>query len=662
MTVLRRMTIHPPSARLPSPAETKDLTTSVKETLQAETTKTPHAQNIPGGLTESLGATPPSWRSFRPDPPDRDPTNPAFRRLPTNGSVMHDDDAALDACLDAGALAYAAVQALDQKTSDPEEKAILLGELESWKKLTVQRGRISSWHLVDLNPPDATVPSDWEETAAIVAKLIMTAPITDFPPTAPFDTNAGWPCFTTGFGAKACAALMVSTPNPRAILDDGAAFCGLTHLPQSSIQAFGLTSRQGPLYKEQPYLTHQGAGSWMPTLMARGAWSRTRQVFMASYGGNAQLEPLLSQMQAGRRHLPGTWHSGDNDLRAVLAALSQNLHLAESDISGYDQSVSATLQRVAALALKAAAPHLQQEVDTWLFYESRSVISPSRQQVPGATITSTHGGTHSGQRLTAEIGTFIALTTVLTVLHRLIGQPVTTTIQRWLNRDFMLLVQGDDILLGTSQPLDTLGWRDAWREVGFECELLAGLRFLAKHRTARGALPVGGRIVQQTIANENEPIGLEWDPILVLGMQARWGIGPPSIVEPYVRAVLKTTSFAHRTGVYDGPTAHTWLTHPTHARRLQRALDLLKNDAWMQRLRKDAPYSPSAALLLEELTKFGLITEDVADLGRQTLLLHLLPKLYARSATHRIRIAVDLYNLIQSGANDDEQVSYLVKS
>jgi hypothetical protein len=229
-------------------------------------------------------------------------------------------------------------------------------------------------------------------------------------------------------------------------------------------------------------------------------------------------------------------------------------------------------------------------------------------------------------------------------------------LRRWQDSTFILVNQGDDILLASSGEIDATEWASEWLKYGLKCELLNAIRFLAKHRLPTGAHPVGGRIVQQTIANEHEPVGLHWDPILVLGMQSRWANGPPPALMEVTRAVLKSTSFAARTGVYDGPTADAWLESPTNARALADLLRRLSRDSWIQQLRREAPHSPSAQATLDALVEAGLLKEDPAMETKALALDQLISKTSTWSRRRKVDLARRLWFLVNDNASDEQVI------
>lgn len=615
-------------------------------------------QPVPANQTLTAGAMPRSWqRTFRPPLPENDPTNPAFTVLPTAGSVMHNSEAELYAAFDAARKSAEEVRNELDRTDDP----ILRGEWDVFKKITIQKGQIPSSILVSLGPPDVTVPGEWVDIGRRVLQAYRQKAIVEEPVMSPFDTNAGFPAMTVGFAAKLLSALLTMEKSADAIDELSRQFCSLVGLPEATAQSYGLNHRQGPLFKSQPYYRHVGGGTWDVSMVAEGAWPRARQVFMAAYGNTAVLLPLFKVLQSGRRGLLGLWHAGSSDRVAVENATNSRMFIYESDISGFDLTVSYSLQSTLCDLMTEAFPELGWAARIWLYYESRPVISPNRMLAPGYTLTTTRGATHSGQRLTAEVGTLITLITTLYVLKQL--RPDHDPVTSWLRGDVMLLVQGDDVLIGTPEPLDIDEWTNRWRDVGLNCELLDARRFLSKHRVGSMAYPVAGRIVQQTLSNEHEPsaaMPLDWDPMLVLGLQSRWGVGPYPGLERLTEGPLKATALYERTGVFDGPTATQWLSRPKNKARLQVVLNKLASSPWMERLRRDAPYKASAQSMLDALILLGAKAQTEESISKNMILKRRMDYWSTRPRQERLELARRLWDGIQGAiAVTDEDAALI---
>lgn len=645
--VLRRMTALPGEH---GPASDADANKHLNEHPELARSG-PRVQSGQPGLTLTVTNAPPSWRFVNPQNPVRDPTHPDFTRLPGEGSVMHASEADLDRCLDV--VASCANEVLERAEADNAAE-FWLGEAEDWRKVTVQRGGVMGRILVELGPPQVEPDDAWRVMARRLLRAYREKLVRIEVPPSPFGTNAGFPAYSQGWAAKMVSALLGMGSTANEIEDDSVRFCMHAGLPNATAQAYGLSWRQGPLYKSQPYYAHAGGGLWAATFAAKGHWSRSRQVFMGSFGNTVALRDLFAFLQGGRRGMRGLWHGGTLDRDAIMAAEAAGLHFGESDISGYDLSVPHPLQLALADAIGDVMPSLRAAAFIWAYYECRPVLCPSWTLDRGYTLVTTRGATHSGQRLTAEIGTLITTTTALVALSELLRHDALAS---WQRGELMLLVQGDDILVATAQPLDGDAWEAVWKRYNFKCSMLRSRRFLAKHRYGPYAYPVGGRIVQQTVSNEHEPPagdGRDWDPILVLGLQSRWGHGPLPNVAALVQRCLKETALYNRTGVFDGPSATLWLNNSHNASRLQAVLASLASSPWMDRLRRDAPYSPAAAAMLETLESTVGVPEDAATVTKNAVLHNAIRNWLFRSSSDRFSYALKLWEAIQRGVTDEE--------
>lgn len=667
----RRMSMQPLEARLPSPEEETALASVPK--VDGRPISAHLALDEPGATQFETTECPVFWRFARTKLGEYgsdtrvqlDPCGPEFTRIPDPGTQMFTDDSHFESVFDAAFRHYQATvlpraeHALELYRSgarlSPEDQ-IYVGEQEDWKKLTLQRGVYPARMLVTLAPPAIDPPPAWHDTLDYIVRLFADQrPVSD-PAPPPLDTNAGWPCCTSGFAAKLCGYSLGLEPTVEAIDALSHDFCDMAGVPHVTAQSYVLGFRKGPLYKEQPYLYHSGAGVWSVLAMAKGAWARERQVFMAPSANIVCLEALWAWLQGARRAIPGLWRTR-SDYDAVTRVDASGGTILESDISGYDQSVSPLLQEAVAGAIAKHMPHLAAQARMWLYYERRAVMTPSRMLTSGITVYTTRGGTHSGQRLTAEMGTLICLTTCLYVLSVMIPNAR----RLWAEGDLMLLVQGDDVLLGlpAGVHLDAARWEELWATAGLKCSLLPGRRFLAKHRVAGRAYPVGGRILQQTLSNEHEPrydATPRYQPLLTLGLRARWGDGPYPSLTPMLTDVMRRTRLALEAGVYDGSTASAWLQIPDNAAKLSRLLARLAKDPWIERARRDAPYSESAAELLDALAAAGLPYTDAEMQSKTLILFNRVARARRATTQSRLDLAVRMFQLVAEGADDSRAI------
>lgn len=655
--ILRRMNLDKPESRILTDDEKATLPVFVPKEAHALATTGFGFETLPSQTTQ-IGARPHSWRGLRPDRvAETDPTHPDFTRVNLDSPFFTSEERlemALDTC-------HAAHQRLlNLQPATIVEQGVHVAELDIWKKITVQKGRIKGWFLTKLDPAPFEVPGGWMDACRVLMLHILGQPKAETIPPAPLDTNAGFPAFTSGLPAKLLSHILGTGKTWQEIDAQSVLFLARVGLPASASQAYAVSSRQGPLNKMMPYYESDDAGIWAPTRMAKGAWSRTRQVFMGSFGLNVALEPLLARLQGGRRGTRGFWHDKTSDRTVTLRAWQLGLKVVEADISGYDQSVSPSLQEALANIIAEIDPSLADQARLYLYAERRSVITPPYIGQLGCSVVTTRGATHSGQRLTAEVGSMICAATTLFALSSLMKLSPAALWDRFMSGEWMLLVQGDDLLIGLPTVIDPAAWEAQWLKVGLKCHVLSGYRFLMKHRLAEGDFPVGGRIVQQTLSNESEPSGTHWDPILVLGMHARWGAGPPQPYADQVRTCLKTSEFFERTGVIDGPTALTWLQVPENQRALQLKIARLASMPWLRKLRHEAAFSESARLQYEALLASGLVPLDDEDQALMLALQIMIGKTQRlRTIEHRVQVAQRIWDVIQTGGPVDSQIVQL---
>lgn len=648
--LVRRMAPEAPIVREPTAEDLKADT----YTLQIDQGLVSTAPGLvdPGNQALIIQNTLQSWRFTDRFRLEEDPTHPEFTRI-HRGSPFYETEADLDVTLDAVRQAQLQTYAL-AGTDDPDDcpDPILTKEVDEMARFTVQKGQIPASYLMDLAPKPINVPASWRDIARRVLQLYTEA--TTMPTVAPSPamTNPGYPVGQAGMAGKLAATVLGTFKTVPELHDSAVAVASRFNLPAASANAFFLNFRQGPLKKEIAYMVHQGAGLWRPTAYLTHACSRGRQVFMSPFASTIRLRELLRFCQGARQILPGTWHTPIADQRIVDAMYQRMAHRYEGDISGYDQSVTRDLQIALAEEWIAAAPHMKQDIEAWLYYEGRPVIGPNLVWGGrGATLMTSRGVTHSGLRLTAEVGTLI---TLITLFHAMRSQGVADPVTAWLDGTFLLLVQGDDILLATNRALDEDAWQHSWDELGFKCTLLHGVSFLRKHRLPGVSLVNAGRILQQTLANEHEPVGVgdRYDPLLVLALKSRWGAGPDPRMRHIVRDALSTTRFAQRTGVIDGVDATAWLADPGHNAALTRLLQKLASDPWIERVRRDAPYSPAAAELMQALLDAGLIATTQADTTLNLIVDRVEREWATRSMTARVQLAVDLTSAAQDGVTE----------
>lgn len=528
-------------------------------------------------------------------------TDPGFTRVKP-GSNVFDTEAAID-----GALALGAEVTTLLAPAGEEGDPIAWGEHDIWKKITVQKGRHPADHIKPKSPPLISPSTAWKETAAAVLAHYPDDFGIEPMPEPPVDTNAGAPLYLSGFGAKVAGACLLR-PTAAETHAAGREACVMLNLPEAASLAYGFNTRTGPLAKAEPWFEF-GPGGYTASRTATSRWCRTRHVFMGSMGVLLGTRGLARICKAGRRRLPGMWHAGDADdklaRRMHAMRIDRGWVMVEIDLSAFDRSLSLGLQLALADAFRRRWPWLSDAVDFYLLGEQLPTLSPSYYKQPGtrrvASIVTKLGEVSSGQLMTAEVGTLINLITALTAMRE---QGVSNPVDSWLRGEILILVQGDDMLL-CAPAVDIDTFTATYAAAGLTAKVASGWRFLSKHMTPSGPLPIGGRIVQQTLFNEHEVLGPKLWPLNVLGLWARWGPGPPALVRPAVEELLQTSNLKKYLPRVSGPAAASFLASADGASAVEAALQERASARWVERVMADAPYSTSAAALAAALEQYG---------------------------------------------------------
>jgi len=552
-----------------------------------------------GYATPVVVSRPLHWRFSAPPRFTADPRWPGFKRFKQDSAAVQ-SESAVDTWLDAALAGYNAL-------SNREPSRLVNGELDIWKKLSVQAGTPMSWITVRLGPGTISEPPpEWRQTLTRVLEVYARAYQEGVVLPDPSDTNTGFPLFASHSPAgKVVGALpLASMPTAalsQELLDTLTLRCGL---PASTTAAFGLASRTGPMYKPQPDLLYRGRpGSWHADVDVAGAWTRTRPVMMGAAGPQRRLAPLFERLHEARRHVPGLWHAGTLDEDHVRGV---GPHQYRSDVSAMDDSTNRGLQLALAAAIAAQWPDLSEEVAFWMYLEDRPIITPSWDLDPTeAWVVPTGGGIHSGIKMTSEQGTLLAITSAL---YALASSGVD--VSDWPNSSSVrILCQGDDIHIVATHAIDASAWSQAWAKLGYECELEDDDRFLARHRVAGLAFPVAGRIVQQTLSNEHEHVGRGSEGLSILGFASRSANSEllPQWLQALTWDVVKHAAWVEQAGASDLATLRQWCTTaPEALQKVEQALRDVAGMSWLARAVRDAEHSASSAAELEMAEMMGI--------------------------------------------------------
>jgi hypothetical protein len=584
-------------------------------------------------VTERNGAlvTPPSlgssvehvprpngWMFAKAPNPADDPRHPTFRRYRHSSTVLPDESSVT--------AALAAVHALRGRyPSSGEASPETPAEEGSWRiidgeeldKFTIQHGSIGYWFITRqggaVDPP-ITITALSRVTDHMAKVYEQAAPPSAewvIKPT-PATTNSGGPYFAKHPLLKFGASLMGGR-NVRETGEHGAEIETTLGLPTGTAQGLGIASRSGPLRTAQDILIAHNGG-WFKRGSGKGWRQRERVVMMANPTVNDELEPMFALLHEARKRIRGLWHAGSLD--ADLA--KQYRFSYECDISGYDVNVPRLLQETAVTSLKNHSRLTQKAADYYLWAETLPLLTPSWSlQDELMAVNYFRGGTRSGLRLTAEMGTYMATTCSLHAMDQQ-GYDIT----EWPTAiEWALLHQGDDALILTNKPLDPEQWAASYAECGFTAELKASDVFLSKHQRARIAAPRLGRVIQQTLSNEHEVTG---PPELTIGLQMLGLIGRCEGIGAMPATMLldawKTARMAawieecwrHGAPQTSLPAFLTWLSSDRWAdEQMKASLEWVKGESWFESNVRNAEHSPIAAAVVAAATARGA---DVAGI------------------------------------------------
>jgi hypothetical protein len=491
------------------------------------------------------------------------------------------------------------------KGVSPIEEFILEGERESFRKFTLQVGDAPGEFLsTNTSANLAVLPDDF---LSVLQRLLARYPdkseVLVPPIKTPLLTNAGSPFYNPGIAAQmASAACWLGDFNKS--LDFTAMIHERLGAPPVTALAYGFNTRFGPTDKPWQMWQQDDLGNWYWQDQVSGAFPRRRHVYMGSKTGILATEALARVLKTGRMLLPGLYHDSARAEVYLRAFWAHGGVKAESDISAFDQSVLAYLQDAVEAALLKRYGHdseLAAGVRAWRKLEALGVIYPGYNPdiLRSGTYVSVNGGTKSGHLLTAEIGTIIAMAGMLTAIERMTGRDA---VDQWLSGEVIVIDQGDDQLISVP-GLDASVVEQTFRDIGLKVKVVKGLRFLSKHLLPTGPTTIGGRYLQQSLSNEWEPTGRHAVPLLALGMEARGT--PHPMIKPLVDEGMKVSAMYETHGIYDAITAGEYLRTQEGRAALQRALDAKADVAYAAQLYRDAPFSASAAAMLETLIRLN---------------------------------------------------------
>lgn len=372
--------------------------------------------------------------------------------------------------------------------------------------------------------------------------------------------------------------------------------------------------------------------------------------------------------------LPGAYHDGESKRRRTLRlknmASAGKLFMAEADYSNFDRFMAVDL--IADIISWFIPNKFWMEAMSYL-HDDASLLWPDYSSLEGGTgwaFKPGKLGLLSGVKATAETGTLVNSVVNGEALARAYGWSKDKLVQyltQYKNAPPGSLpeyyyIQSDDTQL-ISSSLGRLidhgnAFKEATKNAGLKGSVEMGDRFLMRHLSDGGDLPVPARVWQNTLSNEAPP---ESELIFLAGLAARTdGLLGIKSVDPFgtgltqkitgcearftievlrsIRSFIATASESSSTGLRlvdmlldDAPTIETsderhLLTMIEGSSAKKGELDAIRREitsklaaqqleeqgsagpgsvnAWLSELLRDAQ-SPSTALIMDQLTQFS---------------------------------------------------------
>lgn len=594
----------------------------------------PGAINAPGvpGIPSASGRLAPDhiasvdrpifWRSFV-IRPKQDPRSPEFSRI-AKGSVVFTSEEQVDAYLDACKDYH---DWLAEDADLPDEAKI--GETDAAAKIVIQIGKRMDGHL-GLNGPgrDAMVwppNADVDKITAVgrkISKLLRNSWDRASRPLLashnPHDTSSGYPLFTKGGVAKLATAYYSDWGgSPWDVIRDRAQTdAGFYGVPETALLAFGFASRAGPYFKWHP--------DWIFGPAARGAWptatheirgetTRTRHVSMAPACNLTALTPGWQVLMAAIKTLPFFNRSGSRDSAKACIAHQLGWHFLEMDFSAFDQSVIVELMKLFAATMADAFEGIipRSTFETWVQWSLQGYITPpiegitdldSAEYAAVCSIIGSSGGVNSGDKWTSLFGCWVNM------LAQELAFAATRPnfLDQAMNGDLLYLAQGDDTLIATSERFsDTqlVAMAEVIKDqLGLKVEMLRCTRFLSRYHTVNGQYQIGARIIQG-LSPEYPHSGKHARGMEALAFLSRTAKGVLPVVDRRVTDICLMADWTKSMSLKPGISLQDLrtTTEVAFADEMELAIRSKSGEHWLDRLIRDAPYSPAAESQLEYL-------------------------------------------------------------
>jgi len=544
-------------------------------------------------------------------------------------------------------------QDLASASSDPRVNA---GEQEIADKLSIQRRYPPKFFVGDHNPGKGKVTPLFRECvdiyvariAALAGDMRKADPIMLMAMDSdPSDTVQGFPTFSSEPGKRLIVARALGLRRWPTLKEFLAASTEMTTdlaFDPWMLWPSAISKRSGPLVKyTELWEDDMVSTGCIAKLEAKGLFCRARKVYMAPFLLNMMISPLAVAMKKGRLQLPGSDHSllGQKAYLKWFDKERDGWAVAESDISGYDTSITPEVRAVLWDALvKHGFNKTSIDILRWLDDNSVILTAPWNRRMEGSMAVYTgRTGLLSGLKITAEVGSAISQAITMAAL---VDQGVTSLASmRAEHPQFLCL--GDDILLLTRAKLDPDKFAASFESIGLKAKYLEGRRFLMRHINAQGGFGVANRVIQQSMFNEDKYVH---PGQIMLGLAAR--LDRPSLPEHrdgvmrwlYLMADTNLGSLYSKVAVLPlDRIPGVLMAQP----EVQAFIRSKIGQQWLVKLADFASHSLSSRQTLDLVEKYGLTVDQTSEREFRRALIR---NLFSQEATGTTQARRDLYKTI----------------
>lgn len=270
-----------------------------------------------------------------------------------------------------------------------------------------------------------------------------------------------------------------------------------------------LAYRDGLMIKPSKMWYHDGA-DWQANIQSTGMYCRERHVNPASFPVNLIFTPLVLPLKMARRSWLGLWHTPELAVEYIKKLNSQGSIPMEGDFSEYDRTLFNDLLNCVMEEMAHIVPR------SWLWFLNYAIAtnresgltSPSYLTTSGVTFIQGRNSLMSGTLLTSELGSVVSVAMNLLALN---AGGRSDLVERFFKRDFVILVQSDDVLFTIDkEPSSKFG--DYADSLGMDLKSVMGDMFLKRFlpigdkKGTDSARPIS-RVFNQTFGNEDSYVG-----------------------------------------------------------------------------------------------------------------------------------------------------------